>query len=297
MSFSSDVKNEIISNPLSNSCCRRSLIYGFLQMGRAFSVSSISLQTEYESAAVFYAAGIGTLDVTAVIRPQKNGYRVSVENAEDREKILTVYGHTINEFNMRLNRGNFECEDCMAVYLRGAFLAGGAITDPQSGYHFELNVPYYHLSKDILSLMRELGLPAKYTCRKGNHVIYLKGSEQIEDCLALMGAVRSALDMMNIQMVKDIRNNANRVSNCENANIDKTVSAAAAQVEAIRRIMESGKWGMLPPELQELAALRLENPELSLRELSTELSEPLSRSGVNHRIKRLLDFADNKLNR
>ena len=117
-------------------------------------------------------------------------------------------------------------------------------------------------------------------------------SELIEDALTLMGATGASLELMNIKMVKDIRNTANRIANCENANIDKTVAASMAQIEAIRKIEQKQGMDGLPEELRELARLRLENPEMSLRELGEQLSEPLSRSGVNHRLRRIVEFAD-----
>jgi DNA-binding protein WhiA len=156
-------------------------------------------------------------------------------------------------------------------------------------------VPHYRLSRDLLALLNEMGLHAKYINRKGGHVVYFKESEQIEDCLTRMGAANASLELMGVKMVKNIRNNANRVTNCENANIDKTVAASAAQVDAVKRILAAGSLDALPPDLRTLAALRLENPELSLRELGEELAqrgEKLTRSGINHRLRRIMAFAD-----
>ena len=183
-------------------------------------------------------------------------------------------------------------DDCPAALLRWAFLACGAVGNPETGYHLEFSVPYYNLSRDLLALLRELGFGAKHVCRKGAHVVYFKESEQIEDCLTLMGAPNASLELMGVKMVKDIRNNANRVTNCESANIDKTVAAAAVHVEAVRKIEARGGLELLPEDLREAARPRLENPDMSLRELGEAMEPPLSRSGVNHRLLRIVEFAE-----
>ncbi|MGI6264956.1 MAG: DNA-binding protein WhiA, partial [Acutalibacteraceae bacterium] len=163
---------------------------------------------------------------------------------------------------------------------------------PQIGYHLEFRVPYYRLSLDWQALLADHGLASRRINRKGHYVLYFKESEQIEDCLTWMGAVGSSLELMNVKLVKNIRNNVNRIANCETANIDKVVAASARQVAAVRRIADTCGIGALPEDLRELAALRLDNPEYSLRELSEELSTPLSRSGINHRLERIMAFAE-----
>lgn len=297
VSFSSDAKLELIQasrDPSVRPCCRAAEAYGMLELGRAFSLEEISLHTENVAVAEWYRDTLQT--VCNVPQPewieQGNGYLVRVTDPKECQQVLDRFGHTGQEISIRLNRANFECEDCMPAYLRGAFLACGAIANPESSYHLELDVPYYNLSRDLRALIGELGLAVKYICRKGNHVLYFKESEQIEDCLTIMGATKSSLKLMDIKILKSIRNTANRIANCENANIDKIVSAATAQVAAIRKIEEAGKLSMLPPELQTVARLRMDNPTLSLAELAERMPEPISRSGLNHRLKRIMEFAD-----
>lgn len=294
MSFSSDVKDELCARTLS-SCCRAAMTYGMLQAGRAFSSDAVSLQTEHDGVADTYERLLTTVcKVERLQRTRREGgfHLLSVEEASARESVRARFGHAGREVALRLNRANFECEDCAAAYVAGAFLAAGAITNPEVGYHLEFHLPHYNLSRDLVALLRELSLNPKVTNRKGSHVIYFKESEQIEDCLTRMGATSAALELMGIKMVKDIRNNVNRVANCENANIDKTVAAATPQLQAIRKIAQQGAWEGLSPELRELAQLRLDNPEMSLRELGAALSEPISRSGVNHRLQRIVAFAE-----
>ncbi|MCI8554422.1 MAG: DNA-binding protein WhiA [Clostridiales bacterium] len=297
MSFSSQIKNELALASADRPCCRGAQLYGMLEMGHSFSGAAVSLQTEYEAGARRYASllcqvcGIGEPPVQL---PAKAGgfYTVALAAAADRARVLERFGHTPEELTLRLNRANLECEECAAHYLRGAFLVCGAAAAPSAGYHLEFSVPHYPLSRDLLALLRELDFNARLVRRKGSPVVYFKESGQIEDCLTLMGAVTSSLDLMNVKIIKHVRNRANRLTNCESANIDKTVSASAVQIEAIRRLEARGGLLSLPDELKELALLRLDNPELSLRELGELLEPPLSRSGVNHRLHRLMELAE-----
>ena len=135
-------------------------------------------------------------------------------------------------------------------------------------------------------------MPAFIATRGGNYIVYIKGSEAIEDCLTFLGASKAALEMMGVKMVKSIRNDTNRRINCENANIDKTVQAAGAQLDAVRKIQETCGLEALPEDLQQVAQLRWDNPELSLRDLGELMDPPLSRSGINHRLQRILKFAE-----
>ena len=294
MSFSSDIKAELAAIENEHSCCDLAQAYGMLECGRLFSATAVSFQTENQAVAKRYTELIA--HVCGVMPDASfsdtSGLHSVVAEGEKAAKIVSRFGHG-KEVAVRLNRANLDCEQCAYAYLRGAFLVCGAITNPQVDYHLEFCVPYYNLSHDLMTLMGELGLLAKCVKRKGNYVIYFKESEQIEDCLTMMGAVSASLELMNIKMIKDIRNNANRVANCESANIDKTVAASLLQTEAVKRIESTVGIEALPQELRELCRLRLENPEYSLRELGECLEPPISRSGVNHRLRRIMEFAEN----
>lgn len=297
MSFSSEVKRELAELSPRSACCAAAQLYGMLELGHAFSAAEISLQTEQEAVADQYIKLLGAVCGAQGAQrhePARRGgyFLAAVEQAPERLRVLERFGHTARDINVRLNRANLECESCAAAYLRGAFLSCGVITNPAADYHMEFSVPYLALSRDLQTLLRECGFHAKTVCRKGIYVVYFKESEQIEDCLTFMGATAASLELMSVKMVKDIRNNANRIANCESANIDKTVAAAAVHAEAVRKIAAHGGLELLPEELRELAQLRLDNPDLSLRELGEALSPPLSRSGVNHRLKRIVAFAE-----
>lgn len=296
LSFAAQVKEELASVCVKNECCRLAQLYGLLEGGHAFSRQEISLQTEHETVARLYREQIEALLGPSAASQQtlsrRGGlYVVRVPAPADREALLRQFGHDHESLSLRLNRANFVCEQCAAAYVRGTFLACGSVTNPQMGYHLEFTLPHYNLSQDFRHVLTEWGLSGKYLCRKGTHVIYFKESEQIEDCLTGMGATGACLELMNVKMIKSIRNQTNRVANCETANIDKQVAAAAQHREAIDRLEKSGRLAQLPEDWQELALLRRENPDASLRELSELLSYPLSRSGINHRLRRLIELA------
>lgn len=297
MSFSSEVKDELARLVPARPCCAAAQTYGMLECGHAYSAAAVSLQTENAAVAQVYRTMVSEIcrlpeEVWEFPDRASGVHIVGIADPAARLRALERFGHAAGEVAVRLNRANLECEECASAYLRGAFLSCGAVTNPSADYHMEFSVPHFRLSRDLLALMQELGFGARLVRRKGSHIVYLKESEQIEDALTLMGAVGASLELMNVKIVKDIRNTANRIANCESANIDKTVSASLAQIEAIRRIERKGAMDGLPEELRELARLRTEHPELSLRELGELLPEPLSRSGVNHRLRRILEYAE-----
>lgn len=296
MSFSTEAKKEIAALMPDKLCCRTAQIYGMLECAHAFSAAEISLQTEQEEIADLYDRMVSRIcsvprPVRTTLRRRTTLWQSTIPDAHLRRQVLEHFGHGEKEVSLRLNRANLDCDACARAYLRGAFLVCGAVTDPEKDYHLEFATPRYHLSRDLLALFREVNFPAKIVTRGGSYVVYIKGSEAIEDCLTYLGATKAALEMMGVKMVKSIRNDTNRRINCESANIDKTVQAAVAQVEAVRRIESVCGLSALPEELQEVARLRLDNPDLSLRDLGALLDPPLTRSGVNHRLQRILKFA------
>lgn len=299
MSFSAEVKEELCALGLGSDATLKAQAYGMLLFGRAFSADRICLYTENEKVAHLYAQAID--DLTGVQVPverssdKKEGSRffvVSVPEASQRERVLDCFGHTLKDITLRINRANTEDDDGASAFLRGVFLACGTLADPQKEYHLELAVPFRNLASDLVTVLGEYNLTPKTLVRKGGYVLYFKESEQIEDFLTLIHAINASLSIMNVKIYKDIRNRTNRVTNCDTANISKTVTAAANQVKDILMIQKRRGLSSLPEDLQELATLRLQNQELSLRELGGLLSTPLSRSGVNHRLGRIHELAE-----
>ncbi len=296
MSFSSEAKKEIAAALPDKPCCRAAQAYGMLEFGHAFSGDEISLQTELEEVAGVYDRLVSRVcgvdkPVRETLQRRTTLYQSAFSQEADRHKILDTFGHTPGAVSLRLNRANLDCDGCARAFLRGAFLVCGAVTDPEHDYHLEFAVPHYNLSRDLMTLLREVEFPAKTVTRGGQYIVYIKESERIEDCLTYLGATKAALEMMGVKMVKSIRNDTNRRINCENANIDKTVQAAGAQMDALRRIEETCGLSALPEDLRAVAQVRLDHPELSLRDLGAAMEPPLSRSGVNHRLQRIIKFA------
>jgi cell division protein WhiA len=302
MSFASELKTELCKTMPQNSCCLKAECYGLLLFGRNFSKNAITITTENSGVAHRVAQLTAELsgaivDVSTSIhrrRVRSSAFAVAVTGSDQRDTVLSCFGHTGNEISLRVNRANLENECCASAFLRGAFLSCGTITDPRKEYHLEFVVPFMNLAKDLsafLSEVYELNLQPGLLNRKGSFVVYIKGSEHVADLLTFIGAGNAAMELMQAKMLKEVRNNVNRKTNFETANIDKTVQASAAQVGAIEKILHSGGISALPEELQEIAMLRYRNPELSLRELGETLSEPLSRSGVNHRLQRIVEIS------
>jgi DNA-binding protein WhiA len=296
VSFSSETKKEIAADLPDKLCCRTAQVYGMLECGHAFSADEISLQTEQEAVADVYDRLINRIcnvphPTRETLRRRTTLHQSAVTDAQERLQVLDRFGHSGSEVSLRLNRANLDCDHCAQAYLRGAFLACGAVTDPEHDYHLEFSVPHYNLSRDLMTLLREVDFPAKMVSRNGSYIVYIKESERIEDCLTYLGATRAALEMMGVKMVKSIRNDTNRRINCESANIDKTVQAAGTQMDALRRIEAICGLDALPEDLQAVAKLRLDNPDMSLRDLGAAMDPPLSRSGINHRLQRIIAFA------
>ena len=179
-------------------------------------------------------------------------------------------------------------------YLRGAFLAAGSVNNPEtSRYHLEIYSLYESHNEDIAEMMNHFGLNAKTTKRRNGYIVYLKEAERIADFLQLIGATNSMLKFEDIRIVRDMRNSVNRLVNCENANINKTVAAAERQVENIKYLRDTIGLDSLPQKLQEIAVLRLDNPEVSLKELGDMVpSGAISKSGINHRLRKINQLAE-----
>ena len=301
MSFSHDVKSELVAYSAAEResgqmkpCCMQTETYALFLFCRAFSAKEMGLKTEHKDIADRYAAAVREMTGHKPKRERTAGgkYRVVVEDPVDRQAILSEFGYSGNEVNRRLNTGILQDDGCRSALLRGAFLTAGTITDPEKDYHMEYVLSTKSLCMDLCDLLTEADLSPKYVQRNGAHVIYFKDSESVEDLLTLMGETSSSLELMGTKMYKDMRNRVNRRLNFENANSTRTFDAAYRQIKAIEYIEQKRGLESLPPELRELAKLRVENADYSLKELGENLSEPISRSGVNHRLQKIMEVAN-----
>ncbi len=293
MSFSSDVKKELCSLECDNFCCQRAEAYGLLFFGRAFEKNDISIMTDYDFVAERYTKAVEALIYeTPKITISKSGkITLEVTGQDNRMDILNELGYSGNEVTYRLLKENIEKECCFGAFLRGVFLSCGIITDPKKEYHLEFDVTFRTKCRDLAEMFGNFSAVPKFALRNGMNMLYFKDSSYIEDILTVMGAQNSVMELIGEKILKDVRNNVNRKVNCDNANIRKTCAAAAKQSKAIEALINSGKFNDLPSELKELAQLRLDNPEMTLNELGASLSTPISRSGVNHRLRKLISIA------
>lgn len=303
MSFSKETKKELCSAAVINEACERALVYGMVLFSKQFSPDELTFTTESKSAAELYAERIAALtgavlDIRSKLtrrRGESSVYNLSVPDSGDCQRIFEYFGHSASDLSMRINRSNIDDEDAAACFVRGVFLVCGSVSDPEKDYHLEFSVPRMNLAKDLVRVISEiepLDVEPGIARRKGCYIVYIKDSDHIADMLTCMGAPMASLELVQSRIYKSVRNKVNRQINSETANSNKTAAAAAKQIRAIEKIKDSGSFGNLSEELRELAQLRLDNPEFNLRELGEALSTPISRSGVNHRLMRLMEIAE-----
>lgn len=296
MSFAYDVKAELCRAPLSRGCCAVAEGCGVLLYASTFSANEVRIVTENDE----FAARLPRLFQKAfgvkfdeLPEEKKGGKLVLRITQEDKlDAIWRALGYDRRaHFALHLNFALLEEECCRASFLRGAFLAGGSVTDPQKRYHLELATSHVQAGREVEALLRDMGFEPKNVMRQGSLITYFKSSEHIADLLTLIGAPGRALEIVSAKIEKEMRNTVNRRVNCDAANLDKTVMAAYEQVEAFTRLTESGAINELPVKLQEVAVARLLQPELTLSELAATFDPPLTKSCLNHRIRKLMKIA------
>lgn len=291
MSFSSNVKAELCRQAIQKKCCALSECYGVLLYCNTFSAGLIRIVTESTDFAerlpkLFRRAfGFG-FDETPDGPAAKQIFQIT-----DREKIAAIFsqfGYSAgSSLALHVNLGVLEDACCRASLLRGAFLAGGSVTNPEKRYHLELTTSHQSVGRETYSLLLETGFRPKDTMRGGNLVLYFKQSEAIEDFLTMLGAPLCAMEIMEAKVEKDLRNSVNRRVNCETANLTKVVDAAQEQLAAIRRL----DLNELPPKLRQTAQLRIDNPECTLSELAEMVDPPITKSAINHRMRKLIELS------
>jgi len=294
MSFSAEVKRELCRQTISNKCCALAEAYGILLYCNTFDYREIRIITESgplksRLPVLFRKAFKIEFDVLPAEKEGKVTFLIKDE--EKLRGIFEAFGYERNSsVALHVNFGILEEEHCRISFFRGAFLAGGSVTDPEKNYHLELATPHFNVSKETPVLMRESNVRPKTVSRAGNYVLYFKQSEQIEDFLTTIGAPVAAMKVMNTKLEKNLRGSINRRVNCDAANLDKVVAAAQEQIEAIQSLDERGGLNDLPEKLREAARLRMENPELTLAQLA-ELCDPaVSKSTFNHRLRKVCEL-------
>ena len=296
MSFSNEVKTELCRWALSPKSCARAEAYGVLLFCHSFTDNEVKIVTGCPA----FAQRLPELF--------KRAFRVTFDRkpegpVQGKETFLITEGDKLFSIGEALgydpgatlahhiNLALLEEDACRTAFLRGAFLAGGSVSDPAKSYHLELCTSHYSVSRELPALLREVGFEPKQTTRKSNYVTYMKSSETIADFLTALGAPLASMELMNAKLEKHLRGSVNRRVNCDSANLDKAVDAALEQVEAIQRYARTRGLDSLPDKLRETAELRLAHPELTLSQLSVLFQPPITKSALNHRLRKLLDLA------
>lgn len=292
MSYSSFTKYELCNIRPQDECCAVAEAYGLLLYAKLLSDQHDTYSTDQKGIADRIAEAAASVcgvyaDVITVSKGRSGGSErilVKIPNKEQKKRMCARFAEG--------GGGILQRECCINAFLRGVFLVCGTVTDPLKDYHLEFLAGSERRCEMLTNAMRRIGIRTHRLNRGGRWVVYVKDADGISSLITRMGAIHAADHMEQTRTVRDCRNNANRRVNCDQANIDRTLSAAEQQCAAIRKLMKQQGMRGIPAELREIAALRLENPDMSLRELSENLSEPISRSGVNHRLKKLMELAE-----
>lgn len=310
MSFSSKVKNEIAKINDEKLCCQIAELSALIKMNGTIQIlgrNRIGVKLTTENAAIarrIFSLIKSNFDIQTRVTMTRNkqlkknySYTLLVDSCTASENILkklgimneTMGGYKIN-YKIPTNIIKNEC--CKKAYLRGIFLGGGSISDPEKTYHLELVTNNETYAEDIKNLVNSFGLNSKIVNRKSNFVVYLKEGDNIVDFLNIVGAHSALFDLENVRIYKEMRNNVNRIVNCETANLSKTVNAAMRQINNIKYIKENMGLNKLPKNLREMAEVRLLNQDASLKELGEMMIPTVGKSGVNHRLRKLDELAE-----
>ncbi len=304
MSFAFETKKELCKIELKSLNEMKAEAYGFLLFAKKFNENEITLKTENIYVANRFIELL--LEVWQVIcqketaltgkRNSTNSYTVKVIMGQECKKIYEDLGHSKQDISLKINRAFVSDENEVIAFLRGAFLSSATVTDPIKNYHLEFLVYYQNLCNSLCKLFSESmqnEKELKVASRNGTFKAYLKDSTEIAKFLKLLGANNAGVEVLEQKNLKHIRNYVNRTTNYEMANIEKTVKAGILQVNAIEKIINTNGINSLPEQLREIALIRKDNPEATLKDIGEMLNPPISKSGVNHRIKKIMEIAEN----
>lgn len=310
MSFSGDVKDELSRQLSSARHCQIAEIAAIISLCGRIQISvddeyTIKIHTETIAVARKYFTLLKkTFDIAAEVSVRQNSYlkknktyTVAVHEHEDAIRILKatklMNGEgEISEDLSLVSNIVIQQSCCKRGFIRGAFLAAGSLSTPEKFYHFEIVCASLGKAEQLRGIMKTFDIDAKIVLRKKYYVLYIKEGSQIVDILNVMEAHQALMQMENVRILKEMRNSVNRMVNCETANIHKTVSAAVKQIDDITYIRDKKGFGGLAEGLEQIAQLRLENPEATLKELGDMADPPVGKSGVNHRLRKLSEIAE-----
>ena len=295
MSFSQEVKNEILRRKISKPCCNMAAAYAVACFGKYFDDRGVVLQTENEGVATFAQKLYRRCGVqgTVLSKERTTGpvYEFSVKDPAEVAKLLTLFGHTGKEPTLRIRPENFKCQSCMQAFISTAFLCCGTMTDPEKSYNLEFLSTRHYRAQQLEAMLAEHDFHPHRALRKGANTIYIKAADHIEDLLTFMGAGGAAMRIMNQRLYNEMRNKTNRLSNCETANLGKSVQAAVQVQLAIEKLQAAGAMNTLPENLRQTAKLRMQYPDLPLAKLAQKFDPPVSKAGLSHRMKKIQEAA------
>ena len=297
ISFSASAKAEVCRAIPNKSCCALAECFSILLYANSFSAEGIKIITESrEFAYVLPRLFQKAFDVDFDTFPSMEAPGKLVFQINDPDKIwdiMDAFGYEPEDtLALHVNFPVVEDECCKAAFLRGAFLAGGSVTDPIKGYHMELATTHKSVAGESYLLIQEaMDFPVKVAERNGTQVLYFKQSEQISDFLAYLGAPVAAMGIMEARLEKELNNKVNRRCNCDDANLSKVVEAAQEQLSAIRILQESGMLEKLPGKLKQAAEAREKNPYASLAELAAMMEPAITKPAMNNRMKKLIQLS------
>lgn len=294
MSFSSDAKAEICQQRIDRKCCAVAECYGVLLYCSAFSARELRIITASGDFAQrlprLFKRAFG-LSFDELPKEDSGKKSLVIRDRDKLARVFSAFGEDIDSsLTHHLNYVVVEEECCRTAFVRGAFLAGGSVTDPEKNYHLELATPHHSVSREAYSLLLDMGFAPKETMRGANSLLYFKKADAIADFFTKLGAPVTAMNIMTAKVDKEMRNTVTRQINCDSANADKTVAAAQEQLEAIRRIAADYGLDALPEQLKQAALLRITNPEASLADLARLSYPPVTKSCLSHRLKKILTF-------
>ena len=296
-SFSYKAKAELCRTAVQRLCCARAECYGVLLYCNTFTMQEVRIITENPEFAarlprLFHRAFNVKFDRLPTEETPGSKLIFQITDPDKLRRVVDTLGYDPRQaLVLHVNFAMLEEDCCRVSFLRGAFLAGGSVTDPEKRYHLELSTSHVQASREVSALLQEMGFLPRSVMRSGSAVIYFKQSEHIEDLLTTLGAPVAATEIMTAKVDKEIRNGANRAMNCDMANVNKTIDAALEQKNAIQRLQENGRLERLPEKLRQTALLRLQYPEMSLSQLAEKCDPPVTKSCMNHRMRKLLEEA------
>ncbi|MBQ2932942.1 MAG: DNA-binding protein WhiA [Clostridia bacterium] len=290
-SFSLKTKESICKTFPNKSCCIDAEIMGVLLFAGRIDNGGIRVSSESAEILKHFAVLVKRSTGSPVeVKSAKNGYFCVLPHKKLIDMIIRYESSTEKLSDLFANN---DC--CKNALLKGAVLGGGVLIDPKKNYNMEFITSSPNVVRDFGELLAEMGFEFKSAKRKSSLVLYSKQSDTICDLLTSIGAYAAQMEILNVKIEREMRNDWNRVANSENANFDKVITAAIRQIQAIEKIEKTIGLDSLPDELRAVAVLRKENKDLSLEALGEKMVPRLTKSGVNHRIKKILDIAENKL--